>query len=881
MSPTAPLEASSQPDPIQSDAVQRSQDATPTAQGDLDTELDHEPEPMVRNESATVEDTRASAEKPNPLNQQGNTQQDNKSRDDDTLEQPASDEVRALHGEIESLVWKRELEALKGKLSELEARAHPISNRLSGQSSHDQENAPITPAMEVPNPQSDDYRRALESLYTHRRHWEATQGPGFWRGSYELAGGRRRHIIQGHEDEGPILPEADRVGYSRNLIRSDNEFQRPSLSNMLNDHVLEFAQKPDGAEHQFDTTIAYGKRRERLRQNFEWELDRLFMEEEMQQMRIDEAKKIRIAEEREEADEEGEPESGSEAPVPERPRPRAAEPEPTVELRYVDWYTYGDWFRARRVSAIATVEVLLGEPVDFELGPGDWSYYHGVRPLLRRRPEGFKQPSRTMNGRGQMPERVRIYSRALIAILAQVLGTIMERLSQRGESDRLLRFELPLVAVRPFKSLIYCHETLQKMAAGLEKKLTPRVDSEQVDDSITAQFGLLSEAQTHQAIVDQQDDENGGSETRSEYANVEREEDGERVEIEGYPGLSDITAPTILRHLRCLLKFLDEDVLSRREYLNDRKCSKVWFSDMDLLFPPGTHVIEKSGKQVYRVVDVRSPKHQKNPRTWAKAAPCSITCIYIDFDGKTIGPVSRNFEIPKFDGEKDITALAVYPIRFCTSWRRRDFNEAQWEKVEGLSDHLKFRHSLVARGQKFLTAAAVKQMYYTGPTLDTREDVDSQVVIDFEAALSGDNTSQKKCQPRIQSLPMIFERLDKDSTYEEDGSGGESGNESSSERGGVDYYDICRGNCCFGQDVLFEGHDLSRRRRAAFLRSLLPQAQSFNTQASIAVIPRTLGDLHVAGQPAVSEDDLLIMSFRVFGFILHNRKWGKLPQPLL
>lgn len=644
---------------------------------------------------------------------------------------------------------------------------------------------------------------------------------------------------------------------------------------MLNDGVYEFAQRPDGAEQEFDRTIAYGKRRERLRQNFEWELDRFFMEEEFQQMRIDEARKIRTATEREEAGEEGEPESGSEPQVPEGPK--TAEPESPVELRYVDWYAYGDWFRLRERSAIATVEVLLGEPVDIELGPGDRLLYHDIRPLLRRRPEGFKQPSRTMNGRGQLPERVRIYSEALIAILTKILSKTPKTLSMHRNARRQDNL-LPLVDVRPFKALVYCYETLQKMASRLEKYLTSRVDSEQENDSITAQSGLLSEARTLKAIDDQQDDGSGGSETSSEYTQDEGREDYEESDVDNYRDVSGITTSTALRHLRCLLNFLDEDVLSRREYLNDRKCSKVWFSDMDFLFTPGTHVIENNGKQVYRVIDVQSPEHQKSPRTWAKAAPCSITCIYIDFDGKIIGPVEQNFEISKFDGEKDVTALAVYPVRFCTSWKRRDFSEAQWEKVEGLSDHLKLRHSLVARGQKFLEAAAVKQIYYTGPTLDTREDVESQVVIDFDAALSGDNTSQKKFQPRIESLPMIFERLDKNSRYKQH----DSDSESSSERGGGDSAVMaCQGNCCFGQSILHENNNLSRRRRAAFLKSLLPQSQSFNTQASIAVIPRALGDLHMTGQPAVSDDDLLIMSFRVFGFILHNRKWGKLHQHFL
>lgn len=881
MSTTAPLEAALQPHPFKSDGEQGSQYATARPQGDP------EHDPMVFHESRIGDETKTSTQKsvsPDPEH----NQQSDQSFGHGALGRPSSNEAGAQCHEMGPIMWTREIETLKDKLLELEEKIHEAPNKLSGQTSHALEESPITPTVEEPNSQSDEYRGALENLYSHRRYWETTQGPGRW--SSRLYRGDRRHVLQGYQGyEGPIVPEYDRAAYSSNIISSKNKFTRPRLSDMLNDDVYEFAQRPDGAEQEFDRTIAYGKRRERLRQNFEWELDRLFMEEEFQQMRIDEARKIRTATEREEAGEEGEPESGSESQVPEGPK--TAEPESPVELRYVDWYAYADWFRTRNVSAIATVEVLLGEPVDFESGPEDDAFFR-FRPLLRRRPEGFKQPSRTMNGRGQLPERVRIHSSALMEVLAKILSKNPQTLSMhRNVPVRRQDNLLPLVDVRPFKALVYCYETLQKMTSRLEKYLTPRVDSEQENDSVTAQSGLLSEARTLKPIDDQQDDGSGGSETSSEYTQDEGREDYEKNDVDNYRDVSGITkptairqdidgitTPTALRHLRCLLKFLDEDVLSRREYLNDRKCSKVWFSDMDFLFTPGTHVIENNGKQVYRVIDVQSPEHQKSPRTWAKAAPCSITCIYIDFDGKIIGPVVQNFEISKFDGEKDVTALAVYPVRFCTSWKRTDFSEAQWEKVEGLSDHLKLRHSLVARGQKFLEAAAVKQMYYTGPTLDTREDVESQVVIDFDAALSGDNTSQKKFQPRVQPLPMIFERLNKNSTYKQH----DSDSESSSERGGGVSADMaCQGNCCFGQSILHEDDNLSRLRRAAFLKSLLPQSQSFNTQASIAVIPRALGDLHMTGQPAVSDDDLLIMSFRVFGFILHNRKWGKLHQHLL
>jgi hypothetical protein len=79
-----------------------------------------------------------------------------------------------------------------------------------------------------------------------------------------------------------------------------------------------------------------------------------------------------------------------------------------------------------------------------------------------------------------------------------------------------------------------------------------------------------------------------------------------------------------------------------------------------------------------------------------------IECFFVDFDGVHYGPVNQTFQISKFEGERDITSLPVYPFS-CDP--KRD----------------EIRRTLLKRGEKFSTLsnplkAAHRQ--YVGLTLD-------------------------------------------------------------------------------------------------------------------------------------------------------------------
>ncbi|PYH93984.1 hypothetical protein BO71DRAFT_477292 [Aspergillus ellipticus CBS 707.79] len=189
-----------------------------------------------------------------------------------------------------------------------------------------------------------------------------------------------------------------------------------------------------------------------------------------------------------------------------------------------------------------------------------------------------------------------------------------------------------------------------------------------------------------------------------------------------------------LEQWQVLVDFLDTDLKPKMEWLRSEKCQKVSFSDIWYLFRPGDEVIDQGGKQAYRVVGVTSSSHRfiSPYRTFGRGSkavektPVILFCVHIDFDGKTLGPVLRRFAIPRFDGEKAVTSLRVYPLMFAQG------------RAQGT-----FREKLVARGRQFIDVlSSQKHMHYSGMTLESRDQVDGQVVIDFEKALEMNDRDQ-------------------------------------------------------------------------------------------------------------------------------------------
>lgn len=215
-----------------------------------------------------------------------------------------------------------------------------------------------------------------------------------------------------------------------------------------------------------------------------------------------------------------------------------------------------------------------------------------------------------------------------------------------------------------------------------------------------------------------------------------------------------------LRDLRCLVQFMDEDVKPLVDRFRDDTCQKVRFEDLWYLFKPGDDVvtplegerdpifsqssetdrptgsptgadglIRERYQSVWRVVQVGcertklcfctgDERRELAPRT---SKPFLLQCYYVDSDGDQYGPVIENFEIHPFQGEKDITMLDVFPLRFLkNACEVKDQLKRRGEifcDMASTSQQRHFKGKAVAIRQGHIVIEESKPIYLEGPVV--------------------------------------------------------------------------------------------------------------------------------------------------------------------
>ena len=510
----------------------------------------------------------------------------------------------------------------------------------------------------------------------------------------------------------------------------------------------------------------------------------------------------------------------------------------TPSLNYVDWDAFCVKLHLDEVGQVRwariryAVDVLVGEPVvTFELPQNNWLW----ATRNRQQPQGRKnadakaksskppasttamakqQPS---SGQAPLPERIRIRSKYILKILEAVVGKSMAAEDTYGTTSGV-------VMIRPYKLLTYYNDAIHQRLADLDAKFNPKAS---VPDD-TAPDAALDKA-----------DEAGGptaAETKSDATKASKEE----------PEDEFVSSLTAYQHLTCLVAFMDGEIQAKMAHLASDRCRTVSFQDVWYLFKPGDEVVEQSRRQAYKVISVQSSGHKLFPPwrvKWDKAAkeaedtPVTLKCVYVDFDGKRLGPRSRTIRIPRFDGEKLVTALEVFPLRFA--------------ETKGSPNTPTLRQKLVERGRMFVDVTSFQHMHYSGPTLDTREDIDSHVVIDFDEAFAAKKRGDQN-DGNAMEKPQLSEDLinPQESTEDEE---------------------KCAAGCCANEDVHNDQY-IEQRRNQEYLATLVPENRE--VEPPLCIYPRPLRDINPQ-ENAVGESDLVIMSYRVFGFVLRSRKWGE------
>lgn len=823
--------------------------------------------------SASSEADESSASQPGNPQHVGNTSPHEKTLDS----HPAASESNHNNGtaavsdnNLAEIVW-----ALKEKIAGLEDQLHGNNESIEQPPELSEE--------------AQQYRRSERYLYKQRKEWEKKP-----HGEMRLWQSIRMDALEDYPDW-PHGPWKYKWNFSPSALKGP--YRRPDPFNLPpeGDENSEDGQEDQDSPDEFDRHIDYASRRDTLRKTFEWELDRLWLAEEFEQRRkkrLDDAKQKKEQEKQDKA-------NALKAEARENPETFVD----VTELNRVEWSAF---------KAIATadglhphvIDVLIGDPIIDEAktsaGWMDDPLFGGRKskePTTATQATSTRPKAPVMpQGHAQLPERIRIHSNSLLTIL----GTIFDG----------MRFETPdgsgRVFYRPFKSLVYCKDALKEWCEKLEEKLSrkgPAVEAKTVEASANTETTVSSELR--EPSLGTEGDEGAedavgrpSSVSAGENPNAEKFQDTPSVEESSPPGkgvddnkadddqeeekTDDITqSDTALVHLKCLVRFLGTEVAARRNRILEPDCQKLFFSDLWDIFRPGTEVIGSDGKQAYRVVQVTTMRHGTRPDydLWfdgpmfsnsrkekknndddsddddedeGKTRDLSLTCVYIDFDGRHVGPVLKKFEFKRYEGEKDASSLEVYPLRYHPRDQNELGSDVKPEQQQGApanSDWL--RRELIARGSMFLDVVGVKHMYYSGPTLDTREEVESQVMVDFDTAFAAEEGKDVIQRPELEIL------AGRDWTYP--------------------YDPIDCNTCCGGEDVCND-YFIDVRRSKDYIDGLLPKPGTQQVP-SIAIVPRPLKNMQAIGSvsgSSVSDDELLIMSYRVFGFVLRSRKWGEL-----
>ncbi|KAH6874048.1 hypothetical protein B0T10DRAFT_588244 [Thelonectria olida] len=586
--------------------------------------------------------------------------------------------------------------------------------------------------------------------------------------------------------------------------------------------------------------------RARLRGDFEWELDRLRAQKERYEKHKEKkkAQELALAEQEARKRRQGVDTSGVDGLV-DQERPSGTHPLPS--LNPIEWHTFKD---ARSRFAI---DVLIGEPqisvdVFWRYGGGRAKARAGGQPAgtlggnPKQSGEAAVQTSAPRDGQAPLPERIRIRSKQLMKTLEVIQG------SEIGPSDDTEKDSI--VMLRPFRMLTYYEGEIRKWQSRLEERLRKtELGSDKVATAVEPvdELSKLFLANAAHAETEQRD------KTQEETPKV--------PDPEGY-SISEVT----LEHLPCLLEFMDQYISKKVAHLNSPRCDKIFFSDIWHLFKPGDFAISAHGRQAYQVVNVTSSRHIGTDRwSWftmqsedpkrRKEEIISIRCVYIHFNGNELGPVSETFSIKKFDGERAVTALEIYPLRFHvlkhmdaqTIKSKQTGAQLEEAVAKGVAS---LRRTLIDRGRRFIEVAGVKHMYYAGLTVDTHDEVESQVIVDFEEAFTVEKNNEWR--------PDLTRLVGATTT-----------------EGSLGNNEACKAACCLGEFV----HDdfyVEHKRHQDFINKLMDEIENnMEKLPSAAIFPRSLENIKT-GANALTEDELLIMSYCVFGFVLRDRSWAQL-----
>ncbi|EPE24107.1 P-loop containing nucleoside triphosphate hydrolase [Glarea lozoyensis ATCC 20868] len=314
-------------------------------------------------------------------------------------------------------------------------------------------------------------------------------------------------------------------------------------------------------------------------------------------------------------------------------------------------------------------------------------------------------------------------------------------------------------------------------------------------------------------------------------------------------------ARLLVQEWNAVISLLDNElasVIKVRKELKSGDREEVGFDDLAYMFEPGQYVVTSEDQsRMLRVFSVTGGRRLLNDKLKSdsegnrddlltaekaitnfrslfqaeKYSPLAVDCYQFDFNGTFFGPVQTTFYIKKFDDIQNVRSQPVFPTNFLI-------------KEDGL------KSTLATRGKKFLELCSLDHVVhreYDGLSLDDPpEQIDSQVIVDFDMA-------SRVAEPQQPKGSAWIPRLGLDSPTKTDEREMDPKNE----------------NCVF--------------RDCIFCYAPVLNDQSDDQKRSKDFV---LGTSLLKGPAIKAKDfcpeDMMLLSHRIFGFVLRSRKWARL-----
>ncbi|RAH76601.1 hypothetical protein BO86DRAFT_349097 [Aspergillus japonicus CBS 114.51] len=234
-------------------------------------------------------------------------------------------------------------------------------------------------------------------------------------------------------------------------------------------------------------------------------------------------------------------------------------------------------------------------------------------------------------------------------------------------------------------------------------------------------------------------------ETPSVHDKKTGDEIDEKKEAEMDPTGPEMSSITALRHMRCYVEFVDKEIYPLFERFRGSAPQKVRFGDLWLLLKYNEMLYSPpEGEESQSSSQPLSPKSKSMTQTawklcgeWIptpkdghpndlgeESQEYQAVCYHVDHDGESYGAVKHVFKIQYFEGERDITSLPVYPLRFAKDSEQIFARlKAQGERFQSLINERHLRYE----GWTVINTPTGKLM----TDFKTPEHIESEVIIDL------------------------------------------------------------------------------------------------------------------------------------------------------